>query len=184
MVNSPENIKDNDLLINAIKCHQSDGKIKVSMEKFFAAFGIKNAGNEAGRILEKEIGDWQKIKTSSIDELEAFDGIGPIMAQEIVSFFQKNKEKVEDVEQYFRFGVKMNTGKLEGKSFCLSGKLEGGKASWKKLIENKGGVVKNSVGRSISFVVAGQGSGLKTKKAEELGIPVLTTDDLEKLLSS
>ena len=78
----------------------------------------------------------------------------------------------------------MNTGKLEGKSFCLSGKLEGGKAAWKAKIESKGGIVKGSVGRSINFVIAGSGSGLKTKKAEELGIPVLTTDDLEKLLSS
>ena len=184
MVNSPENIKDNNLLIAAIKGHQDAGKIKVGMGKFFAAFGIGSAGKSAGEILEKEIGDWQKIKTAKVSELEVFDGIGPIMAQEIVSFFQKNKDMVSDVEQYFRFEAKATGGKLEGKSFCLSGSLDKGKSYWKNAISVQGGVIKGSVSKKINFLVAGDGSGSKTERAEELGITILTTDDLEKLLDS
>jgi len=183
MVNAPENIKDNNLLITAIEGHSSK-KIKIPMEKFFAGFAMKSAGKEAGRILSKKIGDWNKIKIASINELEVFDGIGPIMAQEIVSFFQKNKEIIEDVEQYFRFEVKISGGKLEGKSFVLSGALESGKNFWKKEIEKNGGEVKSSVGKKINYLVAGEGSGSKTDKAKELGITILTTDDLEKMLNS
>jgi len=183
MVNAPENIKDNDILIQAIDGHSSK-KIKVPMEKFFAGFGMKSAGKEVGRILANKIGDWDKIKTATLSELEAFDGIGPISAQEIVTFFQNNKEMVEDVERYFRFETKILGGKLEGKSFVLSGSLDGGKDKWKKAIELQGGTIKSSVSKKINFLVAGDGSGSKTEKAEELGITILTTDSLEKLLSS
>lgn len=182
MVNAPEDVKDNTLLINSIKERQDVGKIKVGMGKFFAAFGMQAAGKSAGEILEKEIGDWQKIKTAKVSELEVFDGIGPVMAQEIVSFFQKNKNMVEDVEQYFRFEEKVAGGKLEGKSFCLSGSLDQGKAYWKKEIELQGGTIKGSVGKKLDYLIAGSGSGLKSEKAESLDIPILTEEDLEKLL--
>lgn len=183
MVHAPENIKDNDLLIDAIKNHQDSGKIKVGMGKFFAAFGMQAAGKSAGEILEKEIGDWQKIKTATVSELEVFDGIGPIMAQEIVSFFQKNKDMVEDVEQYFEFKIKASGGKLEGKSFCLSGNMGMGKDFWKQEIEKNGGICKSSMSKKINYLIAGDGSGLKSERAESIGIPILTEEDLEKMLS-
>ncbi len=184
MIRSPENIKDNDLLIDSIKEHQDSGKIKVGMGKFFAAFGINTSGKEAGRILEKEIGDWDKIKTASISDLEVFDGIGPIMAQEIVSFFQKNKGIVEDVEQYFKFETKVMGGKLDGKSFCLSGNMEMGKDYWKKEISSMGGIIKSGVGKKLDYLVAGSGSGLKSEKAIKNSIPILTEEDLEAMLSN
>jgi DNA ligase (NAD+) len=183
MVNSPENIKDEDNLMAAIKGHQDAGKIKIGMGKFFAGFGMQAAGKSAGEILEKEIGDWDKIKTSTVSELEVFDGIGPVMAQEIVHFFHDNKEMVEDVERYFKFEVKPTGGKLEGKNFCLSGSLDKGKSHWKKAIEAKGGIIKGSVGKKLDYLIAGSGSGLKSEKAQELGIPILTEEDLEKLLT-
>jgi len=183
MLNSPEQEKNNDVLQLMLK--KIEGKrIKVSIEKFFSAFGIKTAGKEAGRILSQEIGNWEKIKNSSITELEIFDGIGPIMAHEIVSFFKKNKDMVEDVEQYFRFEEKILGGGLEGKSFVLSGALEGGKAYWKSQIESKGGVIKGSVSKKTSYLIASEGSGSKTEKALKLGIPILTTENLKELLSN
>lgn len=181
MVNSPEQIKDEDLLNEAIKGHSST-KIKTTIAKFFAAFGMKNAGREAGRILEQEIGSWNKIKTLTLSELESFDGIGPTMAQEITLFFQNNKKIVEDVEQYFRFEVPVSSGKLKGKTFVLSGSLDGGKSKWKSAIEGKGGIIKSSVGRKVNFLVAGSGSGSKSDKAKELKIPIITVQDLEKML--
>jgi len=182
MVNAPENIKDEDTLMRAIEGHSST-KIKISMEKFFAAFGIKNSGKEAGRILAKEIGNWDKIKTATLSELESFDGIGPISAQEIIQFFKNNKNMIEDVEQYFRFEMPKSGGKLSGKSFVLSGSLEKGKDYWKKEIETRGGTIKSSVSKKINYLVAGDGSGLKSEKALELGIHILTVNDLEKLLN-
>ena len=186
LINAPENIKDNDLLIKAIEGHSSE-KIKIPMEKFFAGFGISSAGKEVGRILSQEIGDWNKIKTSTISGLEAFDGIGPIMAKEIVNFFQNNKDMIEDVEQYFKFEIKTLGGQLEGKTFVLSGALESkngeGKTYFKNLIEKNGGTIKGSVSNKINYLVCGEGSGNKKTKAIKNSIPILTTKDLEKMLN-
>jgi DNA ligase (NAD+) len=181
MINAPEQMKDEDTLMQMIG-GATCVRIKTTMAKFFAAFGMKNAGREAGRILEKEIGGWDEIKNATVDELEAFDGIGGVMAQEIVQFFTKNEKMVEDVEQYFRFAVPKSGGKLDGKTFVLSGSLDGGKSKWKNAIEGLGGTVKGSVGRKIDYLVAGDGSGAKSEKAEELGIKILTVKDLEKML--
>jgi len=183
MVNSPENIKDEQLLMDAIHGHQSSGKIKVSLAKFFAAFGMKIAGREAGRILAREIGNWNDIKTATIFELESFDGIGPTMAQEIVQFFESNKDMVEDVEQFFRFEAAQPTGKMSEKKFCLSGSLEPSKDKWKRAIESQGGEVKSSVSKKLNYLIAGSGSGAKSDKAKKYGIPILTVQDLEKLLN-
>ncbi len=181
MVKAPENIKDDDLIIQAIDGHSSS-KIKMPLAKFFAAFGMQAAGKEAGRILEQEVGDWNKIKKATVSELESFDGIGPIMAQEIVIFFQKNKAMVEDVEQYFRLEAKVVTGKFGGKNFVLSGSMDMGKDYWRSEIEKAGGTVKSSVGKKTDYLVAGPGSGNKTDKANELGILILDEDGIEDLL--
>jgi DNA ligase (NAD+) len=181
MVRSPENIKDETLLTNAIDGHSSV-KIKIPISKFFAAFGMKNAGKEAGRILEQEVGGWDEIKALGLCELEAFDGIGPTMAKEICHFFHDNVAMVGDVEQYFRFATPKVGGKFSGKNFVLSGSLDGGKDYWRSEIEVRGGTIKGSVSKKTDYLVAGDGSGAKSDKASELGIPILTVDDLEKLL--
>ena len=182
MVYAPEQIKDEKELMDRIKS-VSAKCVTVPMEKFFAAFGMASAGKSAGELLAKEIGDWKKIKTSTVSELEAYDGIGPIMAQEIVQFFQKNKSMVEDVEQFFELEVPVPGGPLEGKSFVLSGSLDKGKAHWKNSITAQGGTVKGSVSKKVDYLVAGDGSGSKTEKASELGITILTVEDLEKMLN-
>jgi DNA ligase (NAD+) len=182
MVNGPENIKDDNLIIDAIKGHKAS-KIKIPLAKFFAAFGMKNAGKEAGRILEQKVGNWDKIKNLTESELLAFDGIGPTMAKEIVQYFKENKDMVEDVEQYFRIDAKVIKGKFGGKNFVLSGSLEGGKDFWRDEIEAKGGTVKSSVSKKTDYLIAGDGSGSKSDKANELNIPILTVDELEDLLN-
>jgi len=181
MVKSPENIKDDKNLMQAIDGH-SAVKVKIPISKFFAAFGMKNAGKEAGRILETEVRDWDRIKNLTISELESYDGIGPTMAKEICLFFHNNKDMVEDVEQYFRFEVKTIAGKFGGKNFVLSGSVDGGKDYWRSEIEAKGGTIKSSVSKKTDYLVAGDGSGAKTDKANDLNIPILTVDDLEKML--
>ena len=57
-----------------------------------------------------------------------------------------------------------------------------GKEYWKEQIENNGGEVKSSVGKRIDYLVAGDGSGLKSEKAEEIGVPILDEEALEKML--
>jgi len=181
MINEPEQIKD-ELTLQVMVMAAPAERIKVPLSLFFSAFGIKNAGREAGRILASHCSSWKEVKSLTEKDLSALDGIGPIMAKEIVAFFENNRIIVEDVEQYFDIEVVQKTGgTMDGKFFVLSGSLEGGKDKWKKMIEDAGGVVKSSVGRKVNYLVAGEGSGSKSEKAFELRIKIITTDQLEKM---
>ena len=78
------------------------------------------------------------------------------------------------------------SGNLEGKTFVLSGSLEtengAGKEYFKNLIEEKGGIVGSGVNKKTNYLVAGEGSGLKKEHALKLNIPILTAEELEKML--
>jgi DNA ligase (NAD+) len=183
MMPNPEQSTDEEL--SSFNAYRSK-KIKISLEKFFAAFGIKSAGNSAGETLAKKYGSWEKIKNLNIEELENIDGIGPITAREIVKFFKENGQMVKKVEENFEFEEKKSGGKFEGKTFVLSGTLISengeGKEYFKQLIEENGGSVKGGVSRKIDYLVAGEGSGEKSAKALELDIPILSADDLEEMV--
>jgi len=120
-------------------------------------------------------------------ELMKFDGVGPTMAKEVVRYLKDNKDMVKDVEQYFKIeAAQVVSGKMSGKTFVLSGSLESkngeGKTYFKNLIEKQGGIIKSSVGKKIDYLICGEGSGSKKAKAEELGIEILATEDLESML--
>lgn len=70
-----------------------------------------------------------------------------------------------------------------GKVFVLTGTLPGLKREQaKELIENAGGKVSSSVSKKTDFVLAGADAGSKLKKAEELGIKILSEDEFRKML--
>jgi DNA ligase (NAD+) len=181
MVHEPEQIKDGKELAKAIK-QKINKRIPIPANIFFSAFGIKNAGREAGRILASKYDSWKDIKKATEKELQSMDGIGPIMAKEIVAFFENNESMIEDVEINFDIQFAKQSGGLDGKMFVLSGSLDGGKSKWKKAIEEAGGVVKSSVGKRISYLVAGEGSGSKSDKAKELGVSIISVEELQKML--
>ncbi len=184
MIKNPETIKDNKKLISKIMDAHNEKK-KIPMEKFIAGFGINGAGKNMGLILTEKYGNFNKIRNLSLAELENIDGIGPITATNVYNFFKDNKEEVDELLKYLKLEApKIIDGKFSGKSFVLSGSLEGGKNFWKSEIESKGGIVKGSVSKKIDYLIAAEGSGAKSIKAEKLGIKILTTDDLEKLLNS
>ncbi|HUS50669.1 MAG TPA: helix-hairpin-helix domain-containing protein, partial [Candidatus Paceibacterota bacterium] len=181
MIPNPEQEKDNTVLKNKLK---TISKITIPMEKFIASFGMDGAGKEVGKLLSKKYQNFDKIRNLTISELESVDGIGLTIAQNVVDFFSKNKKEIDALLQFIIFEtLEKKSGKLDGKTFVLSGSLEGGKAMWQKIIEEQGGIIKSGVSKNIDYLISGEGSGLKTTKALELGIPILTTDDLEKLLN-
>lgn len=182
MIPSPEQEKDNTVLRDKLGKIQT---IKVPMEKFFAAFGIDGAGKEVGRLLSKKYKDFDKILGLSETELSSIDGIGPTIAKNTYDFLKANETEIHNLRQYIELEApKGKSGKLNGKSFVLSGALVGGKSLWKEQIEEKGGEVKSSVGRKVHYVVAGEGSGSKSDKAKQLNIPIITVDDLEEILDN
>lgn len=180
MIPSPEQEKDNVVLKDKLK---SISTVTIPMEKFFASFGMDGAGKEVGRLLSKKYHDFDKIRNLTIDELETVDGIGFTTAKSVTDFFSKNKDEVDELLKYVALEAPQGkSGKFDGKKFVLSGSLGMGKEYWKEQIENNGGEVKSSVGKKIDYLVAGDGSGQKSERAEELNIPILDEETLEKML--
>lgn len=180
MIPSPEQEKDNSVLKDKLK---SISTIIIPMEKFFASFGMDGAGKEVGRLLSKKYHDFDKIRSLTTSDLEAVDGIGFITANSVVNFFQTNKDEIDELLKFvIPEAPKGKSGKFNGKKFVLSGSLSMGKEFWKTEIENQGGEVKSSVGRRIDYLIAGDGSGAKSEKAEKLGIPILEEEEIEKML--
>ncbi len=184
MVPNPEQIKDNTKLRQTTAATRRDRKkLPIPMDKFIASFGMDGAGKEVGRILSKKYRDFDAIRNLTVDELETVDGIGYITAKSVNDFFKKNKKEVDELLKYVILEVpKGKSGKLNGKKFVLSGSMGMGKDYWRTEIENSGGEVKSSVSKKVNYLIAGPGSGAKSEKAEELGIPILEEDELEALL--
>jgi DNA ligase (NAD+) len=180
MIPSPEQEKDNNILENKLK---NISTITVPLDKLIASFGIEGAGKEIGRLLSKKYRDLGTIRNLTIDELETVGGIGSITAKSVHSFFSKNKNEIDCLLQFIKLEVPVGkSGKFDGKQFVLSGSFEMGKEYWKAEIEKNGGEVRSSVSKKVHYVVAGPGSGLKSEKATELGIPIIEEEELETML--
>lgn len=71
---------------------------------------------------------------------------------------------------------------LEGKIFCLSGRLVNGKSFWQNLIKDNGGKIKGGISKTVDFLIAGPGSGQKTEFAKKNNIPILDEEKLIRMI--
>ncbi len=158
------------------------------LSRLIYALGIRGIGEKSSAVLAKRFGTMENLQKATVEELCTVDDIGEILAESIVSFFASEKTAVL-LDALRKAGVNMNySGKqagtlFAGKTFVLTGTLPTLKRDEaSRMIEDAGGKVSGSVSSKTSFVVAGEAAGSKLKKANELGIPVLTEKQLlEKL---
>ena len=157
---------------------------KTTFARFIHALGIRNVGINAGKILEKAFNsDLLQLRHSSFQSLIAIDEIGDIMAQSILDFFNDD-ENMDTINKCLEAGIsfekKQNPGLniLDGKIFVFTGSLtKFTRNDAKEIVENLGGKATGSVSKKTDYLVAGPGAGSKLKKAESLGVTVLTEDE-------
>ena len=123
-------------------------------------------------------------------DFEAIEGIGPMIAQSIASFFAEESNRAV-LDRLRAGGVKpvppepKKEGALTGKSFVLTGSLEGfSRSEAQAAIEDLGGKVTSSVSKKTDYVVVGENPGSKFDKAQQLGVEILDEDGLRKLLGA
>jgi len=167
---------------------------KRSPAKLLTGLGIFGVGSGAASELVNYFGGLEEISQATEEELQKVPDIGEKTAQRIREFFM-DEENLEILAELQDRGLKMGEKKekveipeenspIAGKIFVLTGKLEKftrNEAS--KLIMARGGIVKDSVVKNTDYVIAGDKAGSKLSKAWELGIKILSEDDLEKLLA-
>ena len=158
---------------------------KTTFSKFIYALGIRNVGAHLSKVLEEKFeSDIGKFQKASIEELEEINEVGPIVAEAIVNFWS-NETNLNMVSECFRYGVsfyqkKLESQNLSGLSFVFTGTLKTIKRSEaKNYVESHGGHLSSSVSKNTDFLVAGNSSGSKLKKAQDLNIKII--DELKFL---
>ena len=178
--------KSSDNIIRAIENSKNR-----PLSSLIYALGIRHIGIYASRLLAEKIANLLDLEKFSIEELIEIEGIGPIMAESILLFFQQ-KENREIIKKLQQAGVNFQAGKkiaekniLEGLQFVLTGTLEHfSREEAKGLIEKSGGRVTGSVTKKTDFLLLGRDPGSKYQKAIDLNIKIITEEDFQKMLKS
>ncbi|MDL2238471.1 NAD-dependent DNA ligase LigA, partial [Christensenellaceae bacterium OttesenSCG-928-K19] len=159
------------------------------LSNFIYALGISNVGKKTAGDLAKNFHTYEGIKNASYDELVAIKDIGGIVANDIITFFH-TQEYLKVMDELFAAGVQpqeeqaVQGGIFDGKTFVLTGTLAHyTRKQAQELIEAQGGRVNSSVSAKTDYVVAGEAAGSKLAKAQQLGVVVLSEDDLKNMLS-
>ena len=128
------------------------------------------------------------MKSLTVEEIKNIDGIGEKIGETLYEWFhdEKNQQYLKKLNQV---GIILTThsleatGKLAGKSFVLTGSLiEFTRDQAKDLIKQKGGKIHSSITKDTDYLVVGESSGSKLKKAQELGIKTITEAEFKQLL--
>ena len=176
MISAPDK-QTPEVLESEIKKRQGK-KVDIPLWQLFASFGIGSAGKSAGKALADHFGSFKKIRSATIEKLEAVDDVGTITAEAIKDYLDTNADDIDDLLQFVKPTVAETGGALEGKVFCFSGGFPEGKKHWEAEVESRGGKCSGSVSKKTNYLVAGPGSGSKSAKAESLDIPIITTEEL------
>ncbi len=177
--------KSADNLLNALE--QSK---KNQLSQFVFGLGIRNIGERAARLLCQRFPDIDQLLRASEEEIAAIDGFGEVMAKNTFEFFAM-PETLHLIDRFRTAGLNLTEdvaeqpedSMLTDKTFVLTGTLSTmTRNEAKKKIEAAGGKVSSSVSSKTDYVVAGEDAGSKLTKAQQLGIALLSEEELQKML--
>ena len=162
----------------------------VALDRFIFALGIRHVGEHVARILAQHYKGLEALQVAQQETLEVIDGIGPIVAASVVSFFGR-EENNGMVQRLLEAGVQIKTdrprheARLTGMTFVLTGTLARmPRSQTKQMIEAAGGKVTGSVSRKTNYVVAGTSPGSKLDKARQLNVAVIDEGQLWEMLGN
>lgn len=161
---------------------------KQDLSRLIYAFGIRQVGQKAGKILAARFQTLSALQRATLEELTAVDDIGEITAQSILDWMASPQSQ-HLIQRLEEAGVNMTAAeqgsdqRFAGMTFVLTGALEKfTRDEASEIIEARGGKSAGSVSKKTTYVVAGEAAGSKLRKAQELGVPVLTEDEFLELL--
>lgn len=164
----------------------------IDLHRFLFAIGVPEVGEVTSKILAREFGTLDAIRNAPAWKLKQVDGIGDVMADEIVSFFTDSHNVRALDELLMQIRVRETTAPVApadspvaGKKIVLTGTLANyTRDAAREILERLGARVQGSVSAKTDIVLAGTDAGSKLARANELGITVWDEHDLEKLIDS
>ena len=178
--------KSADKLLGAI-----DRASHTTPEKILAALGIQGVGVvTAGLIAAFCGGSWEKIVSLRAEELGSIDGVGPVIARDYQNYFsnEKNRQMVDRLTEKLDINEEREeTGnKVEGKVFVITGSLEHyeNRNALKAAISSEGGKVAGSVSGNTDYLITNdpESGSSKNRKARELGVSIITEEEIMEML--
>ena len=150
------------------------------LSRLIYALGIRQVGQKTGKVLAARFRTMDALESASLEELTAVDDIGEITARSILDWFASPQSR-HLLARLREAGVNMEAAeqgsdqRFAGMTFVLTGSLEHfTRDEAAARIEARGGKSACSVSKKTSYVVAGEAAGSKLRKAQELGVPVLS----------
>ena len=159
------------------------------LSRLLFAFGIRQVGQKAGKVLAARFRTLEALQSATLEELTGVDDIGAVTAQSLLDWFASPQSQ-HLIARLREAGVNMEAEeqggdqRFAGMTFVLTGSLERfTRDEASKMIEDRGGKAASSVSKKTSYVVAGAAAGSKLRKAQELGVPVLTEEEFLALMN-
>ncbi|MBE6954327.1 MAG: NAD-dependent DNA ligase LigA [Ruminococcaceae bacterium] len=152
------------------------------------AFGIRQVGVKAAKVLAQRFLTLDDLMAADEETLTQVNDIGAITAKSIREWFSQEQSqnlvgRLREAGVNFTCQTQITDRRFEGKTFVLTGALSlFTREEATMQIEAFGGKAAGSVSKKTSFVVAGENAGSKLRKANELGIPVLTEEEFIEML--
>ena len=158
------------------------------LARLLCALGIRQVGSKAAKVLASTFGSLDALQHASLEDLTAVPDIGETTAQNILDYFASPQSQ-DLIDRLRVAGVNfMSTNQVTdtrfaGKTFVLTGALSlFTREEATEKIESFGGKAASSVSKKTTYVVAGENAGSKLRKAQELGVPVLSEQEFLELL--
>lgn len=172
--------------LNAAIEHARD----IELHRFLFAIGIPEVGEVTAKILARAFGNLDALRTAPVWKLKQIDGIGDVMADEIVSFFADahNAAVLDELLHQVHVAetdatATTSDGPLAGKKIVLTGTLPNyTRDAAREILERLGAKVQGSVSAKTDIVLAGADAGSKLTRAEQLGITIWSESDLERVI--
>src|SRR5579863_10701314 len=168
-----------------------EGSKKNPLSRLIYALGILYVGERTGQLLAEHFSSVEELAKATHEELELVPEVGPKVSTSISDFFSEpaNQKLIKKLREA---GVRPTAEKREVKSQKFAGKsfvFTGGLANRSReeageIVQKHGGKVSGSVSKKTDYVVVGTDPGSKYDKAKELGVPVLTEKEFEKLIDT
>ena len=161
------------------------------LSRVLVALGLRHVGPVAARLLARHFHRYGALESAPLEELEALDGIGPIIAQAVYQYLREDENR-DRMARLAEAGFTLNEpsddsaleATLSGKAVVVTGAVPGyTREGAEAAIVARGGTSPGSVSKKTFCVVVGEAPGAsKLTKAEELGIPIVSAENFESLL--
>ncbi|MDR1630280.1 MAG: NAD-dependent DNA ligase LigA, partial [Oscillospiraceae bacterium] len=172
-------------LINAIEASKQN-----DLARLIFALGIRHVGQKAAKLLAERFHDMDTLMGAPAEEVLTIEGFGGIMADSAAHYFAQSQSR-ELIERLKQAGVNMTSkaervdARFAGMTFVLTGTLPTLKRDEaSQIIESFGGKTSSSVSKKTSVVLAGEDAGSKLKKANDLGIRVISEAEFLEMIGS